>query len=104
MSCLFESDEHRKIPVKVLGGNSIEMFQHFFQSAMQAVDRIQMVYLVIVSVRIQNHLHTVLFFHQLIVSSSSIALKDTVLRNPVTDCLFDILSTRLCSVLPPFPY
>ena len=60
-----------------------------------------MVYLVIVSVRIQNYLHTVLFFHQLIVSSSSIALKDTVLRNPVTGCLFDILSTRLCSVYSP---
>ena len=57
-----------------------------------------MVYLVIVSVRIQNYLHTMLFFHQLIVSSSSIALKDTVLRNPITDCIFDILSTRFCSV------
>ena len=62
-ACLFESGEHHKIPVKVLGGNTIAMFQHFFQSAMQAVERIPMVYLVIVSVRIQNDLHTVLFFH-----------------------------------------
>ena len=33
MPCLFESSEHRKIPVKVVGGNAIEMLQHFFQSA-----------------------------------------------------------------------
>ena len=41
--CLFESNEHRKIPVEVFDGNTIETLQHFFQSAMQAVDRIQMV-------------------------------------------------------------
>lgn len=99
--CLFESDEHRKIPVKVLGENTIEMLQYFFHSTMEAVDRIQMVYLVIVSVVIQNYLHTVLLFRQLIVSSSPIALKDTVLRNTITDCIFNILSTRFCSIYAP---
>ncbi len=72
------------------------MFHHFLQSAVQTIDRIQVVNLVVIRVGTQEHICTVLRFYQLVICSGSIALEDAAFRNPGTNRIFNVIGTGLC--------